>query len=166
VTGACLTGTQDFEQLKSRGHRIGGWAKSCLFSDGSDSYDQRHRLDEGREYAIALVPTKEITGERTTESARLQMLKRYGYETPPAGVVPRLRALISDALMRDMGFWYIAALHEPIRDSDGEPSVLLLERFVDGAWLDAEADPPGHQWDEFGAFAFLISSHGSRGYGT
>lgn len=156
VSGLDIAGAQEIERLRANGHRIGGWAKSCLLSEAPDGYDRLHRLDAGRDYALALLPAKDVKDELTTANVRRYAFRRFGYKVPPAGVVPRIRELISDRRMADLGFWYIAALHDFIRDSDGDPGVLLVERFLDGGWMDVESEQPGHQWDDDGAFAFLI----------
>jgi hypothetical protein len=156
VSGLDFAGAQEFARLRANGHRVGGWAKSCLLSGASDGYDRLHRLDPGRDYTLALLPAKEIEEELTTESIRGYAFRHFGYKAPPAGVVPRIRELVSDKKMAELGFWYIAALHDSIGDADGDPGQLLVERFLDGGWMDVESQHPGHRWGDDGAFAFLV----------
>lgn len=59
-------------------------------------------------------------------------------------------------MMEEMGFWYIATLHDPITDSDGAPFVLLAGRGGDGRWLGAGFVHPDGRWGDHGAFAFLV----------
>ena len=40
--------------------------------------------------------------------------------------------------------------------SDGNPNVLNANRNDDGQWLDANIDHPDNQWNDNGAFAFLV----------
>jgi len=158
VTGLDLAGEQEVERLEAARFRVSGWAKSCLTSTKKDGYDKNHRLVAGQEYKIALMPTKEIerNSDRTTDALRTRGIERYGYEKPLAGIVPRIRESVSDEQMKEMGFWFIAALHEPIKDSDGDPLVLNARRDGDGLWLFAFWDHPDRHWDGYGAFAFLV----------
>lgn len=160
VTGLDLTGAQEIERLRAAGYRIGEYAESCLLSSASDSYDTNHRLVAGRDYAIALMPTKEIEDwrERTTANLRRRGIERYGYTKPLAGIVPRIRETITDEMMEQMSFWFIGAPHDPIKDFGGDPGVLYADRDGDGRWLDARWDHPGSLWRGGGAVAFFASA--------
>jgi hypothetical protein len=155
--GLDLTGEQEVERLIAAGFRVSDWAKSCLTSKMSDGYDKNHRLIAGQ-YQIALMPTREIErdSDRTTDALRKRGIEKYGYEEPLAGIMPRIRESVSDKQMEEMGFSYIAAPHDPIKDSDGDPFVLLAYRIDDGRWLYASWVPPGLRWLVNGAFAFFV----------
>lgn len=157
-TGLDLSGADEIERLVEAGYRTGDFAKSCFTSNRPDSYDGNHRLVSGQSYTVAFVPRREISRDRDRTTAGLQRhaVEKYGYEKPLAGIVPRIREAVSDQKMEEMGVWYIAALHDPIKDSDGSPSVLIAGRGGDGRWVDASWDGPGNQWDTGGAFAFLV----------
>ncbi len=60
--------------------------------------------------------------------------------------------------MEEMGFVYIASLHDPIKDSDGDPGVLNAHRSDGGLWVHADWDSPDLQWDDEVAFAFPVAS--------
>ncbi|MEX0916974.1 MAG: hypothetical protein WDZ90_00375 [Candidatus Paceibacterota bacterium] len=156
--GLDLTGEQEIERLTSVGFRLSNLAKSCLTSTKKDGYDKNHRLVAGQSYKIALMPTREIErgSDRTTGALRKRGIEKYGYEKPLAGIVPRIRETVSDKQMEEMGFWYIAAPHDHIKDSVGDPLVLDAHRRDGGPWLDARWDHPGHDWYGYGAFAFLV----------
>ena len=158
VDGLDLSGEQEVERLIAAGCRVSDWAKSCLLSTNKDSYDKNHLLVAGQRYKVALMPTREIErdSDRTTDALRKRGLERYGYEKPLAGIVPRIRESVSDEQMEKMGLWYIAAPHDSIRDSDGDPNVLHAHRIDDGPWLRAPWDHPDYRWDDYGAFAFLV----------
>lgn len=158
LDGLDLTGAEEIERLTQSRFRVSDWAKSCLLSTKKDGYDKNHRLATGQQYKIALMPTREIErdSDRTTDALRKRGIEKYGYAKPLAGIVPRIRELVSDKQMEDMGFWYIAAPHDPINDSGGYPRVIRAYRRDDGPWLRAPWYPPGDQWSGPGAFAFLV----------
>ncbi len=158
LTGLDLTGAQEIERLEGEGFRFGKYAKQCLTSTNADSYDAKHRLIAGQVYKIAFMPTKEIKrdSDRTTANLRKRGIEQYSYNKPLAGIVPRYREKISDEQMEEMGFYYIAAPHDPIKDSDGVPGVLSASRSDDGSWVDAIWGRPDYQWSDDGAFAFLV----------
>ncbi len=158
VTGLDLLGAQEIARLEAAGYRLSDWSKSCLLSTKPDSYDANHRLVAGQVYKIALMPGKEIErdSDRTTENLRKRGIEHYGYGKPLAGIVPRIREAVSDKQLEEMGIWYAAALHDPIKDSDGAPDVLNAYRCGDGRWLDARWGKPGNQWFGNSAFAFPV----------
>lgn len=156
-TGLDLVGADEIKRLEDAGYRIGDYAKSCFWSTNADGYNKNHRLVVGQTYKIALVPGKEIKlqSERTTANLR-KLGEKYGYGKPLGGHIPRIRESVSDELMKEMGFVYIASLHDPIKDSDGNPGVLDVYRDDDGRCVDAFWDYPGDQRCGDGAFAFSV----------
>lgn len=158
ITGLDLTGEQEIKRLEDAGFRFSEYAKSCLSSTKKDGYDKNHRLVGGQKYKVALMPTREIerNSDRTTDALRKRGIEKYGYEKPLAGIIPRIREAVSDKQMEEMGFWYIAAPHDPINDSGGSPSVLCASRNGDGRWVGADLDLPDSYWFDSGAFAFLV----------
>ena len=56
-----------------------------------------------------------------------------------------------------MGLVWIVAMHEPIKDSDGDPGLLIADRRGDGQWLGAAYGSPGNGWLREGGFAFVAS---------
>jgi hypothetical protein len=157
VTGLDLSGAEEIERLETADFRIGDYARQMLLSTKSDSYDANHRLVAGQKYKVVLLPGKHIArdSERTTSNLRAAGAK-FGYSKPLAGVTPRIREAVSDKQMEEMGFVYIAALHEPVAGADGRPDVLDADRDDDGRWLDGSWDDPDGGWDDSGAFAFLL----------
>ena len=156
--GIDLTGEVEIKRLTEAGFRVAAWAKSCLLSKKEDGYDKNHRLILGQQYEIALMPTMEIESEtdRTTENLRKWGIEKYGYSKPLAGVAPSIRKSVTDDMMKKMGFRYIAVPHDLIKNSDGIPSVLTVSRGGDGRWLYASWEYPDSQWNDHGAFAFLV----------
>ena len=164
VTGLDLTGVQEIERLEAAGYVLSNWAKSCLLSTKKDSYDKKHRLVANQLYKVALMPGKEIPdANRTADALRKRGMEKYGYGKPQGGLIPRIRESVSDKQMEEMdGAWYIAGLHDPIEDSDGDPGVLSADRGVGGRRLTAGWDAPGNQWYDGGLFAFPVLASGTQ----
>lgn len=154
ITGIDLTGAEEIHHLTNEGFRVNAYAKSCF---QKVEYDKNHRLVKGKQYTIALMPIKEIE-VRTTDALRRRGIEKYGYGKPLAGFIPRLRETVSDEQMEEMGFWYIVAPHDPIKDSGGDPLVLGASRDDGGRWVGADWGHPGSQWSGRGAFAFPVSA--------
>ena len=158
ITGVDLTGAEEVKRLIAADYRVSNYAKSCFTSTADDSYDARHRLVAGQQYKLALVLGKEISrdADRTTQGLRDHAKSKYGYEKPRAGVVPRVREILSDKQMEELGIWYAAALHDPIKDSDSSPRVLRADRGGEGRLVSASWVKPGSEWDGSGAFVFRV----------
>ena len=157
ITGLYLTGAQEIERLEASGYRVGHYAGSVLRSVGEDGYDQKHLLIAGHSYQVVIMPGNVITKDRdrTTGNLRIENLM-FGYKKPLAGIVPRIRELVSDKKLEEMGLWYIAGLHDPILDSNGRPCVLTASRHGYGRWVGASSGGAGGLWPGGGAFAFLV----------
>ncbi|MFA6278794.1 MAG: hypothetical protein WCS97_03320 [Candidatus Paceibacterota bacterium] len=157
ITGLDLTGAQEITRLTDAKYRIGDYAKQMLTSTKPDGYDAKHRLVAGQSYMIVLIPGKEIENDSGRTTANLQKLgEKLGYDKPLAGIVQRIREAVSDKQMEEMGFWYIAGLHNPITGADGRPGVLGAGRDDDGRWLFGYWGIPDGHWDGDGAFAFVL----------
>jgi hypothetical protein len=152
LAGRNLAGAEEIAKLESAGFKIGSYARQVLLSN---DYNKNHRLEEGKKYQVVLVHGKEVGGRRTTADLKAYA-KKFGYEVPKAGIVPRIREAISDEKMKEMDFWYIAGLHDLIKDSGGDPSVLSSYRCDGESWLGARYDVPECEWDDVGAFVFLV----------
>jgi len=156
-TGLDLMGAQEVERLEASGFSVNSCAKSCFLSTAKDSYDKSHRLVGGQQYKIALVPGKEIEQQfqRTTKNLRALGTK-YGYGKPLGGHIARSRESVTDKQMEEWGIWYIASLHDPIKDSDGNPFVLRASRGDEGRQVGTYWVNPDRQWSGLGAFAFPV----------
>lgn len=157
VTGRTLTSTAEIQLLTEQRFCVDDFARQCLISNRPDSYDAKHRLEEGKVYRIAIVLGREI--KQNCTMANLQAYaKQFGYQKPLAGLMPRIRESVTDRQMEQMGISYIVGLHDPIKDSDGNPGILGASRAGDGRWLDAYFGSPDGEWGDRGAFAFVVSS--------
>ena len=149
VTSDGATGPEWIERLEKQGFQVGSYAKSVLRS--SD-----------------FVPTNGVTSEvavlkgilfedddRITKNIRAEAGKRK-LEKPNAEVACLIREKFTDEEIKAMGLWWIVAMHEPIKDSDGDPNLLGASRNGDGRWLYANFDKPGLRWNRGRGFAFAV----------
>jgi len=155
VTGRALTGAAEIQLQSEQNFRVGDYARQCFLSTNPDSYDAKHRLEDGKIYRLAIVHGREVKMNRTTANLRAYA-QQFGYQKPLAGHIPRIRESVTDQQMEQMNIWYIAGLHDPIADSVGVPDVLVAYRGGGGSWLDAAWGRPALGWDDRGAFAFVV----------
>jgi hypothetical protein len=162
VIGLNLTGAEEEARHKNLGGEVGVYAHQVLTSTRPNSYDAKHRLEAGREYRIAVVPGKLVSKNRTTRTIQSYGAS-FGYQNVLAGHIPRVREAISNKQMEEEmgGIWYIAGLHDPIKDSDGGPEVLCSFRDGGVPRLGASRGDPEDEWSGSGAFAFVVPQVGA-----
>lgn len=136
--------------LESKGFRLSKYAKDVLRSPD-------FKATNGVTYTLAIIVGTAYTDRnRVSKKIRADAEKR-GWLTPHPETACLLRDLLSDAELEELGIWWIATMHEPIKDSDGSPRVLYSDRGGGGQWLDASWGGPGDEWDDDGSFGFLVS---------
>jgi hypothetical protein len=117
------------KDAKGKLYRVSDYAKSVLRNAPAPT--------NGVTYHIVVRPGKKIGGsDRITKKIRAAA-EAKGWKKPHWEVGPLIRDVFTDKQLEEMGVWYIVAMHEPIKDSDGDPSVLCSNRDGDGLWLHA-----------------------------
>lgn len=155
VTSDGTTGPQWIERLEDKGFRLSDYAKSVLRSP-----DLKPTSGVTTEIAILKGMLFE-DNNRITKKIRAEADKRK-LTTPNAEVACLIRENFSDEDIEAMGLIWIVAVHEPIKDSDGDPRLLFADRRDGGRWLDAFYDEPGDGWGRDGGFAFVVSQVGPQ----
>ena len=155
VTSDGKTGEEWIKHLEDKGFRIGDYAKSMLRS-------KDFKPTKGVTYEIAVLKgTLFEDNDRITSKIRAEADKRK-LTKPNAEVACLIREMFSDKELEAMGLWWIVAMHEPIKDSDGDPRLLLADRSDDGRRLFACYGSPGHGWSRGNGFAFVVSQVGPQ----
>jgi hypothetical protein len=150
VTSNGRGGEEWITRLESKGFRLSKYAKDVLRSPD-------FKATNGITYTLAIMRGTLFTDKnRITRKIRAEAEKR-GWLTPHAEVGCLLRDLLSDTELEELNLWWVAAMHEPINDSGGDPSLLCAGRDGGGQWLRAYWGRPDCEWDGSGAFAFLVS---------
>ncbi len=150
------TGEDWITRLESKGFRIGDYAKRVLRSPD-------FQPAKGITTQVAVLKGTLFTdNDRITKNIRDRayagtFTQGRKLSDPNPEVACLIRENFSDEDLKVMGFWWLVAMHEPIKDSDGDPGLLDAYRNDDGCWLGAYCGSPGGRWSRLSGFAFAVS---------
>ena len=149
VTSDGTTGEQWIVRLESKNFRVSYYTISVLRS-------KSFKPTSGVTYEIAVLKGEIFRdNDRITKNIR-KVAENRKLSAPNAEVACLIREKFSDKELESMGLYWIVAMHEPIEDSDGDPSLLLADRNDSGSWLYARCDSPDSRWTRSGGFAFVV----------
>ena len=155
VTSDGTTGEGWITRLESNGFRVGDYAKQVLRSPD-------FKPTNGVTTEIAILKGMLFEdNDRITKKIRIEADKRK-LSKPNAELACLIREKFADKEIEAMGLWYIVAMHEPINDSVGVPSLLGVFRGDGGRWLSACLGRPDGGWGRVGGFAFAVSQVSSQ----
>lgn len=147
-------------RLEAKGFRMSDYAKSVLCSSDFKPTD-------GVTYEIAVLKGMLFSdNDRVTKKIRAaayagKFTNGQRLFDPNAEVACLIREKFTDEEIKKMGLWWIVAMHEPIKDSDGDPRLLGAYRHDDGWWLDAFYVGLDFRWHREYGFVFTFSQVGS-----
>jgi hypothetical protein len=150
VTSDGTTGPKWGKRLEKKDFNISSYAKDVLHSDD-------FKPTNGVTYEIAVLKGMLFNDDDRITKKICAKADRRKLTKPNAEVACLIRENFSDEEIEDMGLYWIVAMHEPIKDSGGGPSLLLADRFGGGRWLGAGWDGPGRRWYRDLGFAFVVS---------
>lgn len=111
----------------------------------------------GVRYEVAVLKGILFSDEdRVTKKIRAEANRRNLTKAHPEIACLIQRTFTAEEL-EAMDLAWIIAMHDPIKDSDGDPSLLKVDRVGGGCSLDASFDGPGREWCRVFGFAFLVS---------
>jgi hypothetical protein len=149
VTSDGTTGPEWIKRLEKNGFRVSDYAKSLLRSPDFISTN-------GVTTKIVVLPGKIFEdSDRITKKIRVEA-ERRGFVKVNAETACLAREVLSDKDLEAMGLWWITIFHDPIEDSDGDPSLLTVDRHGDGRWLSAYYVRPDVNWNSGNGFAFAL----------
>jgi hypothetical protein len=155
VTSDGTTGPEWITHLEFKRFRLSDYAKSVLRSPD-------FKPTKGVTYEIAVLKGMLFEEkDRYTKNIRVVATQRK-FSTPNAEIACLIRENFSDEDIEAMGLIWIVAMHEPIKDSGGDPDLLSASRSGDGRWLHACCDSPGRRWRRGRGFAFVVSQVGPQ----
>lgn len=150
VTSDGASGEAWIPRLEGKGSRVGDDAKNVLRSPD-------FQPTSGVTTEIAVLPgTLFKDDQRTTGYVRAEAQRRK-LTKPNAEVACLIRETFTDEEIEAMGFWWIIAMHESIKDSDGDPYLLGTSRSGVGRWFSACRGNPDGRWNREDGFAFAAS---------
>ncbi len=139
MTSDGTTGLEWIKRLEKKGFRVGDYAKSVLMSGD-------FKPTNGVSYhIIVLKGNLWKDSDRITKNIRAEADERK-LEKPNAEVACLIREKFADEEIEAMGLWWVVVMHEPIKDSDGDPRLLSAYRRDGGRWLDSAFDRPDYRW--------------------
>ena len=152
VTSNGMTGKQWFRRLRKKGYRVSDLAKSILYSA-----DFKPTSGVTNQLVVLKGTFFERDRDRETKNIRAYADSR-GWTKPNAEVACLIREMFTNKEIEAMGLWWIVVMHEPIKDSDGDPSLLDADRKddEDGHGLDATWGELEHRWSRSHGFAFVV----------
>lgn len=153
LTALGLTGKEWIERLEKNEYKISLYAKDIMNSPEWE----RERMKQGEEVIVQLVTHKDYGKSLATTQDIKDYALANGMSLPKGELALLIREAVSDKQMEDMRIWYIASLHDPIRDSGGGPFVLRAGRDGGGRWVSTYWGDPSVRWGGEGAFAFPVS---------
>jgi len=150
VTSDGTTGEEWIARLESKGFLVGDYAKSVLRS-------KSFKPTTGITYEIAVLKGEFFSdSDRITKTIRKEAKNRK-FSTPSAEVACLIREKFSDKELEAMRLYWIVAMHEPIKDSDGDPFLLCALRDDYGSWFYTTYGCPDCKWKRSYGFAFVVS---------
>ncbi len=155
VTSDGATGEEWITRLEKKGFGVSDYAKSVLRSKDFQS-------TSGVTTEIAVLKGMLFEdSNRIIKNIRAEAEHR-NLEKPNAEVACLIREMFTDEELKAMDLYWIVAMHEPIKDSDGDPNLLNLGRNGDGQWLNAYYGRPGFKFGRGYGFAFVVSQVSSQ----
>lgn len=150
VTSDGTTGEDWAEGPEGNGFRVGEHAEQVLCSP-----DFKPTSGVTTEVAVLKGMLFE-DNDRITKKIRAEAHKRK-LTKPNAEVACLIREKFTDKDIEAMGLWWVVVMHQPIKDSDGDPCLLCAGRDDDGQWLRAYDGRLDHWWNRDFGFAFAVS---------
>src|SRR3989344_9213587 len=150
VTSDGTTGEDWITRLESKGFRVDDYAKQALRSPDfkpTNGVTPLVAVLKGRLFEDNDGITKKIRAEADK--------RKLGKPEPELACL--IHEKFTDKEIEAMGLIWIVAMHEPINDSDGDPSLLGADRYDDGCWLNAYNGSPDFRWNSDDGFAVAVS---------
>lgn len=152
VTSDGTTGDGWIKRLEGKGHRVVDRAKFLLRSE-------EFKPTSGVTTQIAI-----FKGVYFEDSGRITNLIRdemrfSGFKSPNAEIGCLIREKFTNKEIEAMGISWLMVMHTPIKDSDGDPSLLsFIERDHDYLLSSCEGNLDKWHPDSYGGFAFTTST--------
>ena len=152
VTGLGLSGVEEISRLEANYH-VSDFARELL--SYHDYQNSRMPSDESRRAVVMPGDEIEFLEKRTPQNLLDRGLGVCGYKAPIAEFVPRLRELLSDEQLEELGLDYVSAL-QPLTAATCRVGVLLVDRKTVARSVRARHHRSLHPLPKFGGFLFAL----------
>ncbi len=149
VVSAGKTGAEWFALFQAMGYRVGDCAKNILL--------KKLVSTDGLEYQIAIISDASKV-DCTTASIRRDASRR-GFINPDVEIACLIREMFTDEDIKAMGFDTLVIMHDPIKDSNNDLSLLYV---CSDNWLDVSRGCPDYSWGwdhKIHGFVFVNPCH-------
>ncbi len=150
VTSDGTTGTEWIARLEKKGLLVGDYAKQVLLS--SDFKPTTGLTIEVGVLKGILFKKRQCLIENISKVAFDR-----NFKIPHAEIACLIREKFTDDDMQAMGFVWIVTMHEPIKDSVDDWSLLISGRLNEGDWLSTCFEDINQNIPFDGGFAFVVS---------
>lgn len=145
------TGIKDADEfrlsLKNGRFKISNWANDIMGKPAFTVASEKSELD------LVIVSAAELGfPDCATRKEIYESAYSLGLDRCPPEAGPQLRR---QYLYQPSGEWLLMAM-EPIKDSDGDLRVFIIEHTGAGLWLRANHGRPGHVWNPVNRWVFAL----------
>ena len=155
VTSDGATGEEWIVRLESKGFRVDDCTKGILCSP--DFKPTNGTTEVAVLKGMLFNEDERITNNIRAKAHAGEFTQGRELSDPNAELACLIREKFLDEEIESMGLWVIVAMHEPIKDSGGNPDLLYAYRRGDGGWLYACWVDPYYRWSRDRGFAFSLS---------
>jgi hypothetical protein len=149
VTSNGFSGKDWIKHFNKKGVEIGNYAKQLLLSEDFKP------SKKGTTSQIVVIKGEFFSDNDRITSKIREEADRRNMTKPNAEVACLIRDLFTDDEIKAMGLSWIVTMHEPIKDSDGDPHLLSTNRNGNKSWLSTYYGPPDRRWHRGSGFAFV-----------
>jgi hypothetical protein len=149
TSDSIMTGEKWISRLENKDICVSKYTKSVLLS-------KSFRPASDIIYEIAILKGALFNdNERITANIRKEA-KRRKYSTPKAEIACLIREKFSDKELEAMGLHWLITMHTPIKDSDGDLSLLGSNNFADSSCLSTFYGDSSNKWGSDSGFVFVV----------
>lgn len=150
VTSDGTNGKQWIARLRNKGVDMGSGAKNALRS-------KSFKPTSGVTYEIVVLTGRLFSNNKRIIKNIREEANNRKLSTPNTEVVCLIREKFSDKELEAMGLFWIIVMHEPIKDSNGDPGLLYITCNNTGPWMNIYSDNPDAIRDCNSGWAFVES---------
>jgi hypothetical protein len=148
ITTDGTTGPQWVERLEKKGFRLTKYAKNILLSP-------EFKPTSGITMNIAILRGIIFEEDDRTTKKILVEAENRGLMRPNAEAACIIREILTDRETRNLDLWWVAVMHQPVKDMTDISRLLDMYWDNTGRWLDADYDTPDFRWGIKFGFVFI-----------